>query len=320
MPINVPINAVKPILRAIKLFKEISIHVRRQKNRGKGNLSSQNDISFFERRHMAALTSTQKDHFLNLLWSVQDRLLKAFEEIDGLAKAERKSWDREGGTGGGTMGVIRGQVVEKAGCNVSAVSGAEYPAIEGEYKGQPFWAAGVSTITHMYNPNAPIAHMNVRCLEVGDGFWVGGGADLTPFKIFEEDTQVFHRALELACSMFGADTYEKYRKWCDEYFYIPHRKSIRGVGGIFFDYLRGDFDELTEFLRRVTDAYVTVYPQILRKRRDMSFTEAEKEGQLYWRGRYAEFNLAWDRGTKFGLMTGGNTEAIFVSLPPVVKW
>ncbi|MCX6126017.1 MAG: oxygen-dependent coproporphyrinogen oxidase [Proteobacteria bacterium] len=269
---------------------------------------------------MSALSTAQKSKFIELLNSVQDRLLTAFDQLDGVARSERKTWERGEGLGGGTMGVIRGKIVEKAGCNVSAVSGPEYPAIEGEYKGKPFWAGGVSTITHMYNPNAPIAHMNVRCLEVGDQFWVGGGADLTPFKEFPQDTRDFHAALAKACEMWGPECYQKYTKWCDEYFYIPHRKSIRGVGGIFFDYLKGDFDQLVEFLRQVTDAYIAVYPKILARTKDLPFDDEAKEGQLYWRGRYAEFNLAWDRGTRFGLMTGGNTEAIFVSLPPVVKW
>jgi coproporphyrinogen III oxidase len=269
---------------------------------------------------MGVLSDSQKAKFMDLLSFVQGRLLKSFEEIDGSAKSQRQPWERAEGQGGGTMGVIRGKVVEKAGCNVSAVSGAEYPAIEGEHKGKPFWAAGVSTITHMYSPMAPIAHMNVRCLEVGDTFWVGGGADLTPFKIFDDDTKDFHAALAKACQGESHGSYEKYKAWCDEYFYIPHRKSARGVGGIFFDYLKGDFDELVNFLGKVTDAYCTVYPEILKRRKDMPFTDQDKEGQLFWRGRYAEFNLAWDRGTRFGLMTGGNTEAIFVSLPPVVKW
>lgn len=269
---------------------------------------------------MGVLSDSQKAKFVDLLGSVQNRLLRSFEDIDGASKSIRTSWERGAGLGGGTMGVIRGQVVEKAGCNVSVVSGPEYPAIEGEHKGKPFWAAGVSTITHMYNPMAPIAHMNVRCLDVGDTFWVGGGADLTPFKEFVDDTKDFHAALEAACTGEKHGTYKKYKAWCDEYFYIPHRKSIRGVGGIFFDYLKGDFDELVHFLAKVTDAYCAVYPQILVRRKGLPFSEAEKESQLYWRGRYAEFNLAWDRGTRFGLMTGGNTEAIFVSLPPVVKW
>lgn len=223
--------------------------------------------------------------------------------------------------GGGTMGVIRGAVVEKAGVNVSKVMGDEYPAIEGEYKGKPFSANGVSTITHMHNPYAPIGHMNVRLLEVGTDFWVGGGADMTPFKQFDDDTREFHMALENACvQTVGRAEYERFKAWCDEYFYIPHRKSIRGVGGVFFDYIKGDFAKLFDLTSLVADAYATVFPKILARRAATPYHADDKEGQLYWRGRYAEFNLVYDRGTKFGLMTGGNTDAIFVSLPPVVKW
>ena len=272
-----------------------------------------------------ALTSQQKDRAVALFQSVQARLAEAFETLDGSARVQFKRWEkptRQDGSaaGGGTMGVIRGAVVEKAGANVSAVAGDRYPALEGEHKDKPYFAAGVSTITHMYNPHAPIAHMNVRLLEVGDTFWVGGGADLTPFIKYDEDTRAFHAALQAACVPRGEDVYEKYRVWCDEYFYIPHRQSTRGVGGIFFDYLKGDFDELLDFLDAVSGAFVRVYPEILRRRKDLAFTPEEKDAQLYWRGRYAEFNLAYDRGTKFGLMSGGNIEAIFVSMPPVVKW
>jgi coproporphyrinogen III oxidase len=271
------------------------------------------------------LSDQQRERAVAHFKSVQKQLGEAFAAIDGQAAFEYKSWDRPVNPsgvpgGGGTMGVIRGQVVEKAGANVSVVRGDEYPAIEGEHKGKPFFAAGISTICHMFNPHAPIAHMNVRLLEVGDTFWVGGGADLTPFKVYDDDTRDFHAAMESACKGQGPDAYAKYKQWCAEYFYIPHRQSERGVGGIFFDYLKGDFARLIDFLTAVTDAYIKVYPEILRRRRDMPFTAEDKEGQLYWRGRYAEFNLAWDRGTKFGLMTGGNIEAIFVSLPPVVKW
>jgi coproporphyrinogen III oxidase len=269
---------------------------------------------------MAQISDAVRSRYLDLFDSVQTRLLKAFETIDGSALSSKKTWHRVGDQGGGTMGVIRGQVVEKAGCNVSSVFGPEYPAIEGEYKGKPFRASGVSTITHMFNPHAPIAHMNVRLLEVGDTFWVGGGADLTPFKKYDDDTRDFHAAMKSACQIWGDETYEKYKAWCDEYFYIPHHQSIRGVGGIFFDYLKGDSEKLFDFLKLVTDAYIDVYPKILVRRKDMPFNESDKDGQLHWRGRYAEFNLAYDRGTRFGLMTGGNTEAIFVSLPPVVKW
>jgi coproporphyrinogen III oxidase len=269
------------------------------------------------------LTEQQKQTFTQFLFDVQTRLLQAFEDIDGEAKAVKTPWQRPKDQGGGTMGVLRGQIVEKAGCNVSAVLGDEYPAIEGEYKGKPFWAAGVSTITHMFNPHAPIAHMNVRCLQVGDDFWVGGGADLTPYLVYEEDAVAFHLALKRACDVWGPEAgerYDRYKKWCDEYFYIPHRQSPRGVGGIFFDYVKESFDQSLAFLKAVTDAYCDVYPAILKRTKNAAFTPEQKDGQLYWRGRYAEFNLAWDRGTRFGLMTGGNTEAIFVSLPPVVKW
>ena len=266
-----------------------------------------------------SLSGVQKDYAVAFFKDVQNRLLTHFEEVDGIARAERKPWERAQG-GGGIMGVIRGEVVDKAGANFSAVNGDAYPALEEKYKGQPFFASGISTITHMMNPNAPIGHMNVRLLAVGDTFWLGGGADLTPFVKFQEDTDEFHAALRSACNQFGSELYEKYSKWCDEYFYIPHRQSIRGVGGIFFDHLQGDFEKLFPLVEATANAYVEVFPKILQRRKDMVYTMEEKDGQLYWRGRYAEFNLAWDRGTKFGLMTNGNIEAIFVSLPPVVKW
>lgn len=268
---------------------------------------------------MQRITQAQKDRVKKFLQGIQDQLGKAFENIDGSAKFERKSWERSEG-GGGTMGVIRGAVVEKAGANFSEVVGAEYPGLEPDLKGKPFYATGVSTITHMYNPYAPIGHMNVRLVEVGDTFWFGGGADLTPMIEFAEDTNEFHSYMKQSCSDYKDRSYEEFSRWCDEYFYIKHRNSVRGVGGIFFDYQKGDFEEHFAFIQRVASAYAEVFPKIIERRKDHSFTEEEKERQLYWRGRYAEFNLVYDRGTKFGLYTGGNTEAIFVSLPPVVKW
>ncbi|MFK7823138.1 MAG: oxygen-dependent coproporphyrinogen oxidase [Oligoflexales bacterium] len=266
-----------------------------------------------------SVSETQKKIAVDFFKEVQDRLLLAFEKVDGQVKAERKPWQRPEG-GGGIIGLVRGQVVEKAGANVSEVFGDKYPAIEGEHKDKPFFASGVSTITHMYNPYAPIGHMNVRLITVGDSFWFGGGADLTPFKVFPEDTEEFHESLKEACKLHASDSYDRFSKWCDEYFYIKHRKEIRGVGGIFFDYLKGDFDTLFPFVQATANAYATVFPKLLMRRKDSQFSEEEKEAQLYWRGRYAEYNLVYDRGTKFGLMTGGNYEAIFVSLPPVVKW
>jgi len=265
------------------------------------------------------LTDGQKKEATGFFQSIQDKLLKSFEAIDGQAKAERKPWTREQG-GGGTIGVIRGPVVEKAGANFSEVWGERYPALEGEHKDKPFMATGVSTITHMMNPWAPIGHMNVRLISVGDEFWFGGGGDLTPMRPFEDDTSEFHEAFRQACKLHAPDAYDRFSKWCDEYFYIKHRKEPRGVGGIFFDYLKGEFHELFPFVKSVATAYTEVFPKILNRRKDTPYSEKDKDEQLYWRGRYAEFNLAWDRGTRFGLMTGGNTEAIFVSLPPVVKW
>lgn len=266
------------------------------------------------------ITEAQRNEAVEFFKDVQNRLLSAFENVDGEAKADTKEWDRPGG-GGGRMGVIRGNTVEKAGANVSVVHGERYPNMESEYAGKPFFAAGVSTITHMYNPKAPIGHMNVRIFTVGDTFWFGGGADLTPFIKYEEDTKLFHDALKKACEKHAdKDAYEKYSKWCDEYFYIKHRKSVRGVGGIFFDFLKGDFEELFPFVKATADAYVETFPKILNRRKLEKFTEEEKEGQLFWRGRYAEFNLVYDRGTRFGLESDGNIEAIFVSMPPVVKW
>ncbi len=272
-----------------------------------------------------ALTETQKDRAIALFKQRQDELAQAFERLDGAARLTRKSWAKEPNpsgqpSGGGTMGVLRGAVIEKAGANVSAVHGDKYPALEGADKDQPYFAGGISTICHGFNPHVPIAHMNVRLLEVGGKFWVGGGADLTPFMKYDDDTRDFHAALAGACEVMGPGTYEKYKAWCEEYFYIPHRKSQRGVGGIFFDYLEGDFDHLVDFIGAVSGAYVSIYPKIVARRKDLPYSPEDKEGQLYWRARYAEFNLVYDRGTKFGLMTGGNIEAIFVSMPPVVKW
>ncbi len=272
---------------------------------------------------MGALKDEQKKAVKTYLLGLQDRLVAEFESIDGQGlKFEKKSWPRPEG-GGGTMTVLRSQVVEKGGVNFSEVYGEKYPALEGEHAGKPFFATGVSTICHMTNPYAPIGHMNVRLLEVGDTVWFGGGADMTPCFPNEEDTKAFHAELKAACDsnpVGGTVSYDKFAKWCDEYFYIPHRKSVRGVGGIFYDYLQGNFDELFAFMRAVGDAYAKAYPAILRRQLSAKYTEADREKLLFWRGRYAEYNLVYDRGTKFGLMTNGNIEAIFVSLPPMVKW
>lgn len=271
------------------------------------------------------LTTANKLEMTEFSRSFQAALAQAICDVDGSAEVQWKPWQRAEG-GGGLIGLIRGQVVEKAGVNFSEVMGDHYPAIDPkampEAANKPFYATGVSTITHMMNPYAPIGHMNVRLISAGDDFWFGGGGDLTPMHAYPEDTELFHAALKKACLHLRSNprAYEEFSRACDEYFYIPHRKSIRGVGGIFFDYLRGDFAELLTFVQEVAMAYKNAYCSIIDRRKSEPFQDADKEAQLYWRGRYAEFNLAYDRGTRFGLMTGGNPDAIFVSLPPVVKW
>ncbi len=264
------------------------------------------------------LSIQQKEEAADFFKKTQECLLFALSYVDGKATPQKREWNREGG--GGMMATIRGEVVEKAGANFSRVTGDKYPALEGEHQNKPYFATGVSTITHMMNPFAPIGHMNVRLLEVGDKFWFGGGADLTPFQAFEEDTQDFHDSFKKACDLYESDAYTKFSQWCDEYFYIKHRQSVRGVGGVFFDYLAGEFEKTFSFIKSIATAYVEVFPKILERRKNMLYSEEDKDAQLYWRGRYVEFNLVYDRGTKFGLMTGGDIEAIMVSLPPVVKW
>jgi coproporphyrinogen III oxidase len=265
---------------------------------------------------------------LNLFLFVRDLNRAVFQAIDPKAELVIKPWTKSpqdgAPQGGGVMSVMRGPVLEKAAVNMSVVCGPSYPSIEKEYSGLPFLAAGVSLICHPYNPNAPIAHMNIRILKVGSGdkmlFWWGGGGDLTPMQRFDEDTQFFHAGFKDACDSHPKGDYAKYKDWCDEYFFIPHRGETRGVGGIFFDYLKVAGEDDLGLLLDTAQTFAYQYGEILQRRVSMPFSEELKEKHLYWRGRYAEFNLVYDRGTRFGLMSGGNTEAIFASLPPVVRW
>jgi coproporphyrinogen III oxidase len=276
------------------------------------------------------LTIEQKSQLSQWFTSLQTQILSALEEIEKEngtpVFAFKKSWLRgqDADEGGGTMGIIKGCVFEKGGANVSTVYGQFSEAFRKEIPGAVdnpnFWASGLSLVIHPKNPYVPIVHMNTRCIETSN-FWFGGGADLTPTFPFEEDTQYFHECLKEACDQSDDTYYERYKKWCDEYFYLPHRKEPRGVGGIFYDNLNsGDFEKDFAFTKAVGMAFLKAYPTIVRRRFHTPYGEEEIQKQLIKRARYVEFNLVYDRGTRFGFMTGANPEALLMSLPPLASW
>ena len=237
------------------------------------------------------------------------------------------AWNRDddasGASGGGVMGTMKGRVFEKVGVNVSTVGGAfegEFAkSIHGASEDPNFFATGISLVAHMANPHAPAIHMNCRFLATTKR-WFGGGADLNPPIPYGEDTAEFHARLKTACDAHDPDYYPRFKAWADEYFYLPHRKVHRGVGGIFFDHLENDFTTDFAFVRDVGEAFLDSFPALVRRRMAQVFTETDRAKQLEWRGRYAEFNLVYDRGTLFGLKTGGNIDAILMSLPPLATW
>ncbi|MDX2210573.1 MAG: oxygen-dependent coproporphyrinogen oxidase [Sphingopyxis sp.] len=269
--------------------------------------------------------------------ALRDRICAEFEAIEREAGSdasfEYTAWDREapglapGAGGGGVRGVMKGKVFEKVGVNVSTVGGEfapEFAATIHGAEGDPnFFATGISLVAHMANPHVPAVHMNTRFL-VTTKRWFGGGADLNPALPRDEDTAAFHARLRAACAPYGPDVYERYRQWAEEYFFIPHRGVARGVGGIFYDHLEvnddASFDRNFQLTRDVGEAFLDAYPRIVRGRMYDSFGDTELEQLYQWRGRYAEFNLVYDRGTLFGLKTGGNIDAILMSLPPLAKW
>lgn len=263
---------------------------------------------------------------------LRDKFCAKFQELENYyseknnltpAMFQREKWNREGG-GGGEMSVMRGNLFEKIGVNISTVSGdlsEQFRAqIPGAIENPNFFATGISIVSHMSSPLIPAAHFNTRYIHTSKD-WFGGGGDLTPMYPDDADTEAFHSAFRNACDKHDESYYEKFKKYCDEYFYLKHRAEPRGVGGIFYDYLNtGDFDKDFSYTKDVGLAFLDVYPSIISKKMDLTWTKEERDYQLKRRGRYVEFNLLYDRGTTFGLMTGGNVEAILMSLPPLVTW
>jgi len=266
---------------------------------------------------------------------LRDDICAEFEKIEAEAGSDARfdyiPWDRQNPDGspggGGVQGLMKGKIFEKVGVNISTVDGTFSEEFQGQINGAEedpsFFATGISLVAHMANPHVPNVHMNTRFLCTTKR-WFGGGADLNPAIPYEEDTEAFHARFRSACAPHNPEYYPRFKKWADDYFYIPHRKVHRGVGGIFYDHMElnkeSDFDRHFAFTKDVGSAFLDIFPKLVRKRMATEWSVEDKQQQLEWRGRYAEFNLVYDRGTAFGLKTGGNVDAILMSLPPEAKW
>ncbi|WP_333608496.1 oxygen-dependent coproporphyrinogen oxidase [Arsukibacterium sp.] len=279
---------------------------------------------------MAQNHSEQLQQVQQFLTALQDKICQALQQADGKGQFIEDSWQRPEGGGGRSRVLTNGAVFEQAGVNYSHVFGAQMPASatahRPELAGRSFHACGVSLVLHPHNPHLPTSHANVRFfIAEKDGeapvWWFGGGFDLTPYYPYEEDVVHWHQTAKTAIDPFGSDYYPAYKKWCDDYFYLKHRGETRGVGGLFFDDLNAPgFEQSFALMRAVGEAFLPAYLPLVQKRKDTPFTEQQRQFQLYRRGRYVEFNLVYDRGTLFGLQSGGRTESILMSMPPLVRW
>ncbi len=277
----------------------------------------------------------QLDQIVTFFKTLQDNICQAIQNEDGAAQFQEDLWEHHSGGGGRTRLIQNGNVIEKGGVNFSCVKGEVHPRLRAQMNLQEdedchFTATGVSIVMHPKNPNVPIIHMNVRYFELNNGTcWFGGGIDLTPHYVVKEDAKMFHQKLKKVCDNHHESFYPKFKTWADDYFFIQHRNETRGVGGIFFDYLKPNEpgnaqslskEQLFEFVKEVGESFAPIYTSLMTKHKDESFTEDQKKWQYIRRGRYVEFNLVWDRGTKFGLETNGRTESILMSLPPQANW
>ncbi len=252
----------------------------------------------------------------------QADIVALVEALDGSSRFVRDEWQRQGGGGGVTAILTDGALFERAGVNSSAVWGTFDDAALAKLGGEErqFYATGVSLVLHPNNPMVPTVHANFRYFERGDAWWFGGGSDLTPYYAYEDDCRHFHAIWKSVCDRHDKGYYPHFKRWCDEYFYLPHRGEARGIGGIFFDYLKTDYDRNFAFVRDCGEAFIHAYAPIVERRRSESYGDGERTFQLLRRGRYVEFNLVYDRGTAFGLATGGRTESVLMSLPPLARW